>query len=245
VPGAQSRYKTHPVNRRNLEATTPGRCRHDVGIPSRLAVSTAKDKRNSTDLRQVQMNASIGHVFVRISSYGVCLEPRARTEHDETRPRHGRLVSGRRCCKSCCVAGASALCRPPGRKAACGRLQNFAHRLGRQCTSATLIRSRPNTQPQPGQAIYLVRRMAVIRRAAIPFDHTYIRFRPPSIASRFPRHRGLPDGQHRALEDDRLATGQLGNRSDDGLVNCWLLAAGLSVLALLPNLSTVWGSEPG
>jgi hypothetical protein len=172
------------------------------------------------------MNASIGHVFVRISSYGVCLEPRARTEHDETRPRHGRLVSGRRCCKSCCVAGASALCRPPGRKAACGRLQNFAHRLGRQCTSATLIRSRPNTQPQPGQAIYLVRRMAVIRRAAIPFDHTYIRFRPPSIASRFPRHRGLPDGQHRALEDDRLATGQLGNRSDDGLVNCWLLAAG-------------------
>jgi hypothetical protein len=203
--------QTHAVNRRNLEATNPGQCRHDVRIPG-LSVSTAKDKRNSTNLRHVQMNASIGHVFVRISNYGVCLEPRTRTEHDETRPRHGRLVSGRRRCKSCCIAGgASAVGRPPERRVACELAPGFRPSPWEAMYilhSAALIRSRPNTQPQPGQAIKLLRRMAVIHRAAILITQPFDSARPPSIPSRFPRHRGLPDGQRRALEDHRLATGQ-------------------------------------
>jgi hypothetical protein len=142
-----------------------------------------KDKMESTDLRHVQTDASIEHVFGRISSYGVCLEPRVRTE---TRPQHGSLVSGRRRCRSCCIAGASAVCRQPGGKkglrASCSsifpiasggnvlQLRLFALVRTHHSRAKLFTLPQANGSPSPGS----------------DFDHTYIRFRPPSIASRLP-----------------------------------------------------------
>jgi hypothetical protein len=160
---------------------------------SRLSVSTEKDKIKSTGLRHVQTDASIEHVFGRISNYGVCLEPRARTEHHETRPRHGRLVSGRRRCKSCCIAGASAVCRQPrgekGLRASCFRILPAASGdKVLQLRLFALVRTHYHSWPS---SLLFLRRMAVIHRAAISITHTLDFARHPSLPG-FPSTVGFP-----------------------------------------------------